>query len=541
MTKDTGTDPTRYWRDKYLDLLDEHEKLESKSQQQEENLRRALLVTTAIAQSQSKEVDSSLNKLRIALSPGASGLATSIDGLKRTINNFEEEHKQRTELVSGLIRDISVKIDECPIPKEIKSKSKHIRRKASTDLQLWSGYAIQLINWLEILGDIITLEGYDKEQQSNWWKRWFKDQKTKEQAELQTDIQEPGFSAISQDVTETLRELIDQISVPERLGHQQENLHSRLESDLPWFEVVPLLEETSTFILQCLANSQVNIEEFLQSLDTRLQAIREVVIGASSGRSERTKARELLTTMVQDQLADIRSVVAGTTDLKLLSQNVSSHLLLIVEAMDRYREDEDHREARLTAQLEQLQERLAEMEKEVGENRQAFEEQKHKATHDNLTGLPNREAYNLRLTDEMARYHRYGNPLSLIICDVDHFKRINDTYGHLAGDKVLQLIARTLRKRIRDVDFVARFGGEEFVILMPETTAQEAKVAAEKLRQSIEESPFNFKKERVFITMSFGIAEFTKEESADQVFERADRALYKAKETGRNQCVICKE
>ena len=76
-----------------------------------------------------------------------------------------------------------------------------------------------------------------------------------------------------------------------------------------------------------------------------------------------------------------------------------------------------------------------------------------------------------KLEEELARLHRYGSPLALVVCDVDHFKSINDTYGHLAGDKVLQLIARSLRKNLRDVDFIARYGGEEFVILMPETNA----------------------------------------------------------------------
>ena len=95
-----------------------------------------------------------------------------------------------------------------------------------------------------------------------------------------------------------------------------------------------------------------------------------------------------------------------------------------------------------------------------------------------------------------------------------------------------------LRKNIRDVDFVARYGGEEFVILMPETTAVDAHKAAEKLRIVIEQSPFNFRKERVSITMSFGISEFLNKDSPEQVFERADKALYQSKHAGRNHCTL---
>jgi diguanylate cyclase len=118
------------------------------------------------------------------------------------------------------------------------------------------------------------------------------------------------------------------------------------------------------------------------------------------------------------------------------------------------------------------------------------------------------------------------------------FKRINDNYGHLAGDKVLKIIAKSLQRNLRDSDFIARFGGEEFVALMPETSAEEAKLVAEKLRVKVESSPYNFKKEPVQITISFGISQFALGETIEEVFERADKALYKAKENGRNQVIL---
>lgn len=242
--------------------------------------------------------------------------------------------------------------------------------------------------------------------------------------------------------------------------------------------------------------------------------------------------------MVREQIADIRSVVTGSGDLGELGTSVRDHLTMIVQAMEKYQLDEEAREQRLEAKLKLLQERLNEMEAEVKESRLAIEEQKRKATHDPLTGLPNRDAYQARLEEELVRRHRYGGNLSLVVCDVDHFKNINDNYGHLAGDRVLKLISRTLRKNLRDIDFIARFGGEEFVILMPETQASDACSAAEKLRTSIEQSPFNFRKERVPVTMSFGISEFKALESPDVVFERADKALYQAKDGGRNRCQL---
>ena len=118
--------------------------------------------------------------------------------------------------------------------------------------------------------------------------------------------------------------------------------------------------------------------------------------------------------------------------------------------------------------------------------------------------------------------------------DLDHFKRINDGYGHLAGDKVLKIIAAQLRKRLRPTDFIARFGGEEFVLLIPSTPLATGLQLAEKLRAAIEACPFHFKGEPVTITVSIGLAAFRGGDRSDHVLKRADEALYRAKHNGRN-------
>nr|WP_232349172.1 GGDEF domain-containing protein [Neptunomonas qingdaonensis] len=167
-----------------------------------------------------------------------------------------------------------------------------------------------------------------------------------------------------------------------------------------------------------------------------------------------------------------------------------------------------------------------------------MEEERLKARTDALTGLPNRAAYDDHLEKEFERWARYQQGFSVAVGDLDFFKRINDTYGHLAGDKVLRLISRVLTKNLRGSDFVARFGGEEFVILMPSTQAEEGAKAIEKLRESISKSPFNFHGQPVTITMSFGVTETRESDTKDGLFARADAALYKAKQEGRNRVCI---
>ncbi|HEX6941177.1 MAG TPA: GGDEF domain-containing protein [Longimicrobiales bacterium] len=158
------------------------------------------------------------------------------------------------------------------------------------------------------------------------------------------------------------------------------------------------------------------------------------------------------------------------------------------------------------------------------------------AEHDALTGIPNRRAFDAQLEAAAASFHRYGRPFSLILLDVDHFKQINDTYGHEAGDAVLQAIAARLAGAVREVDHIARYGGEEFVVLLPETGLAGAVGTAERLRLSVASSPVDWRDKSIPVHISLGVSavpECVTDPRA--VVASADRALYESKEGGRNR------
>lgn len=155
---------------------------------------------------------------------------------------------------------------------------------------------------------------------------------------------------------------------------------------------------------------------------------------------------------------------------------------------------------------------------------------------DGLTGLANHRHFMLELERSMAVAHRYGEHLSLIMCDLDRFKLVNDTWGHTAGDRVLQEVARLIRHSIREqVDLVARYGGEEFAIILPHTNMAGALVAAERLRGAIVGAVFEFAETTTRMTISAGVAEYVDGWKKTDFVEAADAALYQAKRNGRNR------
>ncbi|MBU4119467.1 MAG: diguanylate cyclase [Proteobacteria bacterium] len=177
----------------------------------------------------------------------------------------------------------------------------------------------------------------------------------------------------------------------------------------------------------------------------------------------------------------------------------------------------------LVAAIETLQ--------DISERKKMEEDLERLATTDALTGLCNRHRFNELLQQEVDRAKRYNTPLSLIMFDLDHFKKINDTYGHAVGDQVLQAVAKVIRENVRTSDWVGRWGGEEFLVLCPEATEKDVLVIAEKLRETVEKHIFETVKT---ITVSCGVTRFKSHDSVDAFVSRADEGLYRAKDKGRN-------
>ena len=158
---------------------------------------------------------------------------------------------------------------------------------------------------------------------------------------------------------------------------------------------------------------------------------------------------------------------------------------------------------------------------------------------DALTKVYNRMYWESRVEHEFINFSRYGNEASLIMLDIDHFKNVNDTYGHLAGDKVICHLANEIQKQKRDTDLAGRYGGEEFGVLLTNTSADNTYLFAERLRKAIESTHVIYEGKKIEVTISLGIAEFNDDSSSyKEVLSQADEALYISKGNGRNQVTI---
>ena len=348
------------------------------------------------------------------------------------------------------------------------------------------------------------------------------------------DAPEPTYSSVAEHIESTLLGLLSGLSLPEHHRPQAEAMCRRLEKGLNWYELLPILDDLAVLMLAITDSGQHEFEAYLKQLNERLESFQNNLQAASEGHAEGRSAADDLHSQLREHVDGLQNSVQDAVDLNSLKHLLENRLEGLLGTMDQHQQQRIAREQEVSAHLQGLAERIASMEQQAQGYREHLEEQRQKALIDPLTDLPNRAAWGERLQYEVDQWQKNGNPLLIAMLDLDHFKRINDGYGHLAGDKVLKIIATQLRKHLRPIDFIARFGGEEFVLLMPDTPLAAGLDLIEKLRAAIEACPFHFKGEPVTITTSIGVSAFRTGDRSDHVLKRADEALYRAKRRGRN-------
>ncbi|NOT85801.1 MAG: diguanylate cyclase [Methylococcaceae bacterium] len=338
-----------------------------------------------------------------------------------------------------------------------------------------------------------------------------------------------------------LTQLFNVFVIPPAFEPQVLHLKSQLQSN----PSADLFKAIVNNYIQLLADikkhlhlEQQETSQLLSSLSEQFTELGLKASGASYAAQLSAQQRNLLDESVSTQMSDLQKKSSEATTLDTLKQLVTTRLVNIRNEIQVHLINQEQQRQETEKQLHELTLKLKALDAESTELKLKLSIAYNKASRDTLTNLPNRRAYEEAISIEIARWQRYQSPLSLAIWDIDLFKKINDTYGHKAGDHTLVHIATLLPQHCRKTDFIARFGGEEFVMLLPNTTEQSALILANKIRKLIEQSSISASDEKISITISCGISQFHANDTEERVFERADKALYHAKANGRNQCII---
>jgi diguanylate cyclase len=340
-------------------------------------------------------------------------------------------------------------------------------------------------------------------------------------------------------INEVLLQLLEKIELPAELSHEVLQIQHQLEGQIADEDWPVLLDEISQLIhaLRSKANEEKkSLESFLTQLTEQLQTLDNFISGVEQDHQESVEQSQTLNERMEEHIHHIGMSVESAMELDQLKQAVRTRLETVVQHMNEFRDFEESRDKRAQQKIEELNEKIKLMEGDSQKLREQVVEERESALTDQLTEVKNRMAYDERIEQEYAYWKRYQTPLSQMVIDIDFFKKINDNYGHIAGDKVLHTVAQHLQNNIRETDFLARYGGEEFVIIMPGTTSEEAMGVAEKLRHEIETCGFHYRGEAVMVTISCGVAQFAENNVPRDVFIKADEAMYKAKSAGRNRC-----
>jgi diguanylate cyclase len=288
---------------------------------------------------------------------------------------------------------------------------------------------------------------------------------------------------------------------------------------------------------ESVARERLQAAAVLSEVTKRLEEMAGYLTESNSASRSHFDDTQSLNDTVMSHVRELTDEVSGATELTVLQSAVAARLDSVAKQVSDFRAREANRLAEYNGRANHMMERIADLERETQELHSKLDLEKHGARLDPLTGVSNRKSFDERFAHEIARRAHGGAPVVMLLWDIDNFKVINDSYGHRAGDRVLQSVAACFTAALRASDFVARIGGEEFAVLLSGIKLADAVNIANQVRTVVEGLRFHFRGTPVRVTVSCGITELKPDDAYEAAFDRADAALYRAKNGGKNLCV----
>lgn len=523
------------WKENFFKISESHEKQQDHAQLLERSLSRLALISQGLDPVLDKHL-STLRKLLRDNSRNPLKFVEVLSGLERSISQMDEKTANKPGIGANLVK----LIEQISWPKD--------QGKAALALSKAAQKADEkaLPEIIEQLSGLIQKDFLNDEDQASqgFFTRLFGSGRQKE-INRKDDLPEPfspdRLEAAAFSSPEILIKLLEQLSLPREFNQQAIKIRDEIRRGIVQSGLPGVINEIARLVSELGAagiNEKKEYEAFLIDLTDKITALDQHLSQFQQDEVNAYTQRRQIGENVKEEMNDLRLDVENATELTQLKKTVSSRLENLNQHINHAHQADVERSSRAQEQIRQLNQRLQTMEEEAETLRKVTKKAQELASKDALTGIWNRQAFNDILEREYARWQRYQKPLTMVVWDVDDFKNVNDRFGHSAGDVVLKTIAQIFSKSVRKADFIARFGGEEFVGLFHETDLDNALVLTNEVRQIVEKTHFQYRGSPVPITASAGLAMFEGDDSIDDVFNRADKALYAAKNSGRNKCVI---
>jgi diguanylate cyclase (GGDEF)-like protein len=317
-----------------------------------------------------------------------------------------------------------------------------------------------------------------------------------------------------------------------KIGKNLQTANDANDFELLKNDIIGLLHE----YISDVCDERESTAKFIKDIGVRLLEVESNLISTLEITDKSIDSSINFNDFMESEMGNFKRSVNHSNSFEELKTAVTQKISEIANAIMNKKKNDNSLKNNIKTNSEQLVSGFNVMKSEAEKAREKISLLEKELYTDPLTGAMNRRAYTNKINEEFLRFSRYKNKFSILIFDVDHFKKINDTYGHATGDKCLVEIIKRVKKVIRKSDMLARFGGEEFVVVLPETLIEGAMDVAEKIRESVENIEFIHKNEVVRITVSLGVAQVEEtDETTEELFERMDAQLYQAKKSGRNR------
>ncbi|MDJ0652734.1 MAG: GGDEF domain-containing protein [Xanthomonadales bacterium] len=353
----------------------------------------------------------------------------------------------------------------------------------------------------------------------------------------EVEIPDPDTTEAIEEIRRSLTILLNHVDTDEDLSQIAGGIRKRLDQQLD-AAVLPEIIESIADLADTSKNlERKRFEDFVQKMAEQFDNLERAIQSSAKIESETRESRAEMEQALRTTAKNLKSQIVKSTNLGQLQRAVATEVEDMTQTLEKYHNVEEIRHKKFEASIDLLQAKLGETNAECNELYAEIQQLRIKSQLDALTGLPNRAGFMERAQQEYERALRYGNRLSVALVDIDNFKKVNDRYGHQAGDTVITEVGSVIAGCLRKSDFVCRYGGEEFVILLPETPLDKAFQVAEKIRQAVSKTPFAFRERRVQVTVSVGVSELESNQSISELVEKADVALYGAKSSGRNRAM----